>query len=325
MNKVIEHFTETMNQMGSEGTPFLFVVDYEMNNPLIFRLDEAAKRGVYYDIGGLRNYEDILSETQPLIFRKNPIDYSKYLDAFNKVLNAIRFGNTFLLNLTFPTEIETNWSMRSIFEKSTAPYRLLFKDQFVLFSPECFVKISDGVISSYPMKGTIDSTIVGADQVILSDEKEKAEHATIVDLIRNDLSMVADHVRVKRYRYLDEIVAHDKKLLQVSSEITGILPEDYRSKLGSIIWKLLPAGSICGAPKASTLKIIKETENYQRGYYTGVFGIFDGSGLDSAVMIRYIEKSENRYFYKSGGGITIYSDPMKEYRELIDKVYVATY
>jgi para-aminobenzoate synthetase component 1 len=146
-----------------------------------------------------------------------------------------------------------------------------------------------------------------------------------VDLIRNDLSIVAKDVKVNRYRYVEEIQAHDKTLLQVSSEISGILPPDYKSSLGTIITSLLPAGSICGAPKESTLKIIKEAEGYNRGYYTGVFGIFDGCNLDSAVMIRYLEKSDDKLWYKSGGGITIQSNPEKEYRELIDKVYVATH
>ena len=311
--------------MGKEGMPFLFIIDYEINRPLIFPLSEAAKSGVFYHLNGMRNYEDTFSGTDNPIFLRHPVDYNTYFAAFEKVIKQISRGNTLLLNLTFPTEIETNWNLRMFFEKSIAPYKLLFKDQFVLFSPETFVRISGGVISSFPMKGTIDAAIPLAAEVILKDEKEKAEHATIVDLIRNDLSMVAREVTVKKYRYIQEIVAQDKKLLQVSSEISGILPIDYQSYLGDIIIQLLPAGSICGAPKKSTLKIIRDTENYDRGYYTGVFGIFDGENLDSGVMIRFIEQDNGRLFYKSGGGITINSNPEKEYRELIDKVYVATH
>jgi para-aminobenzoate synthetase component 1 len=325
MTANFEAFVTKMNGLGQRKVPFLFMVDYEMNNPIILPLDEAAKREVFFSVNGMRNFENKILDEQPLVFNKYPIDYPSYQIAFNKVIGQIQRGNTFLLNLTFPTEIESGWSLRRIFEKSKAPYRLLYKDQFVLFSPESFVRIADGMISSFPMKGTIDASVANAAEVILADEKEKAEHATIVDLIRNDLSMVAHQVSVKRYRYLEEVVAHDKSLLQVSSEITGVLPADYPSQLGTIISKLLPAGSICGAPKASTLKIIRETENYDRGYYTGVFGIFDGVNLDSAVMIRYIEQVNGKLFYKSGGGITYFSDPEKEYRELIDKVYVPAY
>ena len=320
-----ENFTGEMNEMGRNGTPFLFIIDYEMNNPIICPLEDAAKRGLFYFVKGLRNYEPSALAGEPLIFAKYPMDYTDYLEAFHNVASEIGLGNTFLLNLTFPTAIETNWSLRKIFEKSDAPYRLLVEDRFVVFSPECFVRLNDGIISSFPMKGTIDASFPDAEHVILADEKEKAEHATIVDLIRNDLSMVSSQVQVKKYRYLDQIVTNDKTLLQVSSEISGQLPPNYKNNLGTIIGQLLPAGSICGAPKASTLRIIKETEGYERGYYTGIFGVFDGTNLDSAVMIRFIEQKEDKMCYKSGGGITMHSDPAKEYQELIDKVYAAAH
>ena len=111
-------------------------------------------------------------------------------------------------------------------------------------------------------------------------------------------------------------------MLQVSSEITGNLPSDYRNRLGEILVKLLPAGSISGAPKPKTLEIIQKAEGEKRGYYTGIFGYFDGHQLDSGVMIRFIEKAAEKYFYRSGGGITTQSISSLEYQEAIDKVYV---
>jgi para-aminobenzoate synthetase component I len=172
------------------------------------------------------------------------------------------------------------------------------------------------------MKGTIDASIQDAEQVILNDVKETAEHYTIVDLIRNDLNSVSKQVRVERFRYIDTIVTHEKKLLQVSSEVCGVLDKNYLSQIGDIIFALLPAGSVSGAPKSKTLEIIKATEERERGYYTGIFGIFDGYNLDSGVMIRYIEKSSKGYVYYSGGGITSFSNPLSEYQEMIDKIYV---
>lgn len=72
-----------------------------------------------------------------------------------------------------------------------------------------------------------------------------------------------------------------------------------------------------------TVEILKEIEGYERGFYTGVFGIFDGKNLDSAVMIRFIEKDKDgNLFYKSGGGITCDSDCKSEYEEMIDKIYL---
>jgi para-aminobenzoate synthetase component I len=161
-----------------------------------------------------------------------------------------------------------------------------------------------------------------AKEKILADKKELAEHVTIVDLIRNDLSQVASQVDVTRFRYVEEVRTGSKNLLQVSSEICGQLDAGYQNHLGDILLKLLPAGSVSGAPKPKTLEIIKDVEGEDRGFYTGVFGYFDGEKLDSGVMIRFIERRAGKYFYRSGGGITTQSVAESEYQEAIDKVYV---
>jgi para-aminobenzoate synthetase component 1 len=175
------------------------------------------------------------------------------------------------------------------------------------------------------MKGTIDASLPNAEQVILSDEKELSEHVTIVDLIRNDLSAVAKNVNVNRFRYVEKIQTSQKNLLQISSEIAGDLPDDYASFIGSTLISLLPAGSISGAPKRKTIQIIREAEQEKRKFYTGVFGYFDGINLDSAVMIRFIEQEGEKFYYRSGGGITAQSEAEKEYQEAIDKIYAPVY
>jgi para-aminobenzoate synthetase component I len=213
-------------------------------------------------------------------------------------------------------------SLEEIFQISSAPYKIYLKDKFVCFSPETFVKIRDAKIYSYPMKGTIDAGIENADQIILTDSKEIAEHNTIVDLIRNDMSLVAENVVVEKFRYLSHIQTNNKNLWQVSSEISGDLPKNYTENIGDILFALLPAGSISGAPKKKTLEIIEKTEQYERGFYTGVFGIFDGKNLDSCVLIRFIENQNGQLIYKSGGGITFMSEAEKEYDEMLKKVYV---
>ena len=202
----------------------------------------------------------------------------------------------------------------------------IMKDRFVVFSPEIFVKIRDEHIYSYPMKGTIDATLPDARRRILEDPKETAEHATIVDLIRNDLSMVATEVMVTRYRYIDELPTHQGALLQVSSEIRGRLTGGWQAEVGDLFFRLLPAGSITGAPKKKTMEIIAEAETYERGFYTGVMGYFDGNSLDSAVMIRFLEQqADGSLIFKSGGGITSQSDLTSEYNEMKQKVYVPIY
>jgi para-aminobenzoate synthetase component 1 len=212
--------------------------------------------------------------------------------------------------------------LENIYKNSTAKYKIKFDDQFVVFSPEPFIQVKGNKISSFPMKGTMDATIENAENKLMKDIKEISEHNTIVDLIRNDLSMVAKNVKVEKFRYIEKIKTHEKELLQTSSEISGNLLSNWEENIGDILFKILPAGSISGAPKQKTIEIIQQAEGYDRGYFTGVFGYFDGEGLDSAVMIRYVEKQGETFAFKSGGGITYYSECEQEYKELIDKVYV---
>ena len=310
-----------INKLAENRIPFLMIVDFEMKMPVLFPLDRLP--------------EDILFSTpahpgrgkpafppEGIDFHAEPVPYSRYRSAFNTVRENALLGNTYLTNLTFPSKIRTSLTLEEIYRVSRARYKLLYRNEFVVFSPEIFVQIIDGQIYSYPMKGTIDAGIPGAREILLNDEKEMAEHVTIVDLIRNDMSIHASDVRVEKFRYVDTLHTSNKKLLQVSSRIRGQLPGDYRSRLGEIIFSMLPAGSVSGAPKPETLRIIREAEDGDRGYYTGIMGYYDGRDFDSAVLIRFIENRDDQLFYRSGGGITFMSEPEKEYQELIDKVYV---
>ena len=111
----------------------------------------------------------------------------------------------------------------------------------------------------------------------------------------------------------------------MSSKIVGKVKQEYNGKIGSLLQKLLPAGSILGAPKPKTLEVILEAENYDRGWYTGVCGWFDGRNLDTCVMIRFIEKDGDELYFKSGGGITHLSRLEDEYEEMKNKIYVPIY
>lgn len=313
-----------MNDYGTKGRPFLFIIDFEMNHPLILPLDEVDSNNILFDVEGNRNFSEASAYTDNFFFRiREAISFERYSQAFTYCMQQLTFGNSYLLNLTFPSEIETDLRLKDIFHRSKSKYKLWYKDEFVCFSPETFVKISGGKIYSFPMKGTIDASVNNAEQIILNDKKETAEHYTIVDLIRNDLSMVAHRVRVEQFRYIDRISTQNKDLLQVSSRISGMLPPDYASRIGSIIFTLLPAGSVTGAPKKKTVEIIKQAEQYDRGFYTGIFGYFDGNDLNSAVMIRFIEQTEGKLYYKSGGGITTQSKLQDEYQELLHKIYLS--
>lgn len=316
---------EYMNNKGRAGRPFLFIINYKADIIHIYEPNEIDSTELLYHINGFTNSSDSTTEKQPVEWKTSPVPFSIYQKAFQQVVNEIKAGNSYLLNLTFPTEITTNLSLKSIFQQAKAPYKIWLKDQFVCFSPETFVRIQAGYIRSFPMKGTVDATLPNAEERILSDPKEAAEHATIVDLIRNDISRVASEVRVKKYRYLDRLTTNRGALLQVSSEIEGKLPCNWKERIGNILFELLPAGSISGAPKKKTLEIIENAEIDGRGFYTGICGYFDGEQLDSAVLIRFIAQNGKQLYFRSGGGITSQSDIQKEYNEIKQKVYVPIY
>ena len=318
----LNEFIEKANFYGAQQIPFIFLIDFELNKPFLITFDEAEKNNILFQVDGVKNTKDkVFSNEQPKL-EFSPISYTKYQKAFGLVMKNILAGNTYLINLTFPTRINTNRSLSELFYLAQAPYKLYYKNQFIVFSPECFVKTQDNYIFSYPMKGTIDADLPNAAKTILENKKEEWEHNTIVDLIRNDLAIVSKNITVTKFRFLTEIHTIRKNLLQVSSEIRGELSENWRNNIGDILATLLPAGSISGAPKQKTVEIIHQAEKSNRGYYTGVFGVFDGENIDSAVNIRFIENTQDGLQFRSGGGITSNSDPISEYNEMIDKVYV---
>ncbi len=301
---------------------FLFIIDFDCLQCLIFSPEDAAKNGIYYDFEGKTNFKKSIKDSGTKGFNFSPVAFSEYREAFNRCKSALQRGDTYLINLTFKTPICTEYSLEEIFYFSKAKYKLLYKNDFVVFSPERFVKISSGKIETRPMKGTIDAAIPDAENALLTNKKELFEHNTIVDLLRNDLNIISHDVSVSEFRYIDKLETNRGDLLQVSSTITGQVEDDYFSRLGEIICSLLPAGSVTGAPKQKTVEIIREIENYNRGFYTGVFGFFDGETTDVAVSIRFVENIDGKLFYKSGGGITAFSNVNEEYDELNKKIYV---
>ncbi|MCO6495638.1 MAG: aminodeoxychorismate synthase component I [Bacteroidetes bacterium] len=300
---------------------FVFIIDFECEKFFLYSPDEASKKGILFDIKGKTNCNKI-EISKKIELEIQPIEKAMFSDRYNTALEYLENGYSYLLNLTFPSRINTAIDLSEIFHLSKAPYKLLFQDKFVVFSPECFVRINGNEIYTYPMKGTIDANIPNAKEILLNNKKEEWEHNTIVDLLRNDMAMIAKDITVTRYRYPEKIKTHKNEIYQTSSEIKGILDEHWRNTIGEDFLKLLPAGSISGAPKEKTLEIIKECEIDSRGFYTGVFGFFDGSSIDSAVSIRFIEKNNHQLYFRSGGGITANSKMEDEYLELVQKIYI---
>lgn len=316
-----------LNQLAKENEPFLFVINYEGTEAYIRKLSEIDPAACLYDFEGVSNAGTMASQPLPssILWDVEAPLYEDYEKSFEVVERHIKAGDTHLVNLTSPVAVLCNLSLEEIFLHTQGKYKLMLKngDQgFVCFSPETFVRINEGRIYSYPMKGTIDATLPNAEQIIMADEKEAAEHVSVVELISEDLSRVSSDVRVDCYRYVDRLHTNKGDILQTSSEVSGLLPADYPGRLGEIIDAQLPAGSITGAPKAKTVEVIREAEHYDRGYYTGIMGIYDRGNLNTGVMIRFLEQNAHGMCYKAGGGVTSQSVCRKEYEEVIRKVYL---
>lgn len=313
---------ETINSLASHGRPFVFAINYNATDCRLWPIDSVPPT-VAYNLQGFTN--DPAGGPRPragnIEWAVAPEGEAEYARRFNIVRRHLLHGDSYLVNLTTRMELHTNLSLRDIYARARAKYKLLIDGEFTCFSPETFLQIRGHAISCFPMKGTI-ADAPGAEAALMANEKEAAEHATIVDLIRNDLSMVAGDVRVERYRYAERLHTNHGNIIQTSSRITGRLARGFESHLGEIIFSQLPAGSVTGAPKPMTLKIIDEAENYRRGFYTGVMGCWHDGCLDSAVMIRFIDTGGGRLWYKAGGGITAKSDCHSEYLETLEKVYV---
>ena len=374
-----QEIIDKINRLASQDEPFLFVINYQGDKAFIRLLSDINPEECLFDFEGRGNLSHAWKETwkegtseketwkkvtseeeiSETTWQIEPPLYEDYERSFNIVKSNIMAGNSYLTNLTCRGPVSCNLSLEDIFHRAKGKYKLLLRRKrnltpFVCFSPETFVRIKGGRIYSYPMKGTLDASLPNAEKQLMEDQKEAAEHATIVDLIRNDLSRVAEDVRVDKYRYIDVLHTNKGNILQTSSEISGRLPEDYPHHLGEILDAQLPAGSITGAPKDKTMQIIQEAEGYDRGFYTGIMGIYDQGELNSAVMIRFIEEetspvdfeadgeknfkasegkgdeasegkrdeASRKLYFKAGGGITSKSDCRKEYEEVIQKIYL---
>lgn len=313
---------DRMDELSDKKVPFFFMVDFLVENVLVYVESELKENSILVDFQNFRNINLYEGEKKDIHLKSFPESKQEYRKGFDIVQGNLKLGNSYLTNYTCKTEIEINLSLEEIFHLSKAKYKVLHKDEFVFFSPETFIEVIDNEIFTHPMKGTIDAEKENAIEVLKNDIKEKAEHYTVVDLLRNDLSMVADEVKVNEFQRIDFLKTNKKNLYAMSSEISGKLKPEFQNKIGSVMKNLLPAGSVLGAPKPKTLEIIQEAEDHDRGFYTGVCGWFDGKNLDSCVMIRFIEKESGKLYFKSGGGITHLSNFADEYQEMKNKIYV---
>jgi len=249
-----------------------------------------------------------------------------YAEAFARVQEELRAGNSYELNLTYREEITTDSCPLEVYRRlrstSPAPYAgLLRHDSTWLLSasPERYATIDRSrVLETRPIKGTTPRGATSQEDAQLRaqlavEPKFRAENLMIVDLIRNDLSMVCEVGTVEVPRLME--VESYASVHQLVSTIRGRLRDD----VGTVdaLRALFPAGSMTGAPKRRTMTIIDEVETSPRGIYAGSFGWISGDGrADLGVVIRSLFRSGGRpWVLGTGGAITVLSDLQQEWAE----------
>lgn len=252
----------------------------------------------------------------------------EYLSAIKKAKSYISLGDIYQINLSQRFKIPFKGDPKYFYSKvrkiNPAPFGafLNYSDfQVISNSPECFLKIQDGAIETYPIKGTRPRGKNPAEDDMLIKElktntKELAEHIMIVDLERNDIGKVCKTGTIK-VKELERIVTYPT-LHHMVSRVKGRI----KNSVSPIdcIKACFPGGSITGAPKIRAMEIIDELEPTPRGIYTGAIGCIDFSGnANLGMAIRTAVVSNNEMHLNVGGGIVADSVPEDEYEETLLK------
>jgi para-aminobenzoate synthetase component 1 len=261
---------------------------------------------------------------------------SEYFAAIEAIKERIRRGDTYQTNLThqITVDLPSDFQNQAVFErlrqKHPAPFAAYIDRRgstVISASPERFFRVAGSHIETSPIKGTRPRGRTPAEDQRMrheleTSEKDRAENMMIVDLLRNDLGRVCEYgsVRVRELCSVLELPT----VFHLVSTIDGDLRQEI--KPSDIIRALFPSGSITGAPKISTMKIIDELEPDQRGLSMGAIGVYippNGfdlpPGIDMSVAIRTMAIRNNTATFNVGGGITIDSDPECEYQESLIK------
>lgn len=247
-----------------------------------------------------------------------------FKEAARRIHDYIATGDTYQVNLSRRTSRPTALSAEKIYDAlrrvNPSPYMGLFKlREFALVcgSPELLVKLEAGVISSRPIAGTRPRGTLAADDSnlsaeLLANEKERAEHLMLVDLIRNDIGRVAEFgsVRVPEFMVLERY----SHVMHIVSQVEGRL-EAGRTWV-DVFKSMFPGGTITGCPKIRTMEIIEELEPVGRGFYTGSLGWISYAGeMEMNIVIRSMLLQDGIAHVQAGAGVVADSDPERELDE----------
>ncbi len=256
-----------------------------------------------------------------------------YADAFAEVQEQLHAGNSYEVNLTYREEIDADDPLATYLRlrsSNPAPYAGLLRHQgthLLSSSPERYATIDradsgERWLETKPIKGTTargDTPHQDEQRAhqLATDPRFRAENLMIVDLLRNDLSMVCEvgSVTVPSLMAVESYAS----VHQLVSTVRGRLRDDV-STLGAL-WALFPAGSMTGAPKLRTMQVIDAVEARPRGLYAGAFGWICADGrADLGVVIRSLYGApDGSWWIGTGGGITVRSDVDEEWAETLLK------
>ncbi|PWY55300.1 aminodeoxychorismate synthase component I [Legionella qingyii] len=257
------------------------------------------------------------------------LDKQDYMNAFSSVYQFLKEGRSYQVNLTQPFHAAyegNSWAFyKKICMKNPVPFSAFLRTpaaDILSFSPERFLFYDEGKLVTSPIKGTIgrstnEAEDDGLKNKLSSCEKNRAENVMIVDLLRNDLGKIAKSGSVN-VTNLCEIQSYNSVHHLVSTIEAQCLPTILPFEA---FLSCFPGGSITGAPKIESMRIIDEQESYARGVYCGAIGYFSRHGrFDTNIAIRTITAKENILHLAAGGGIVIDSDCEDEYRECFIKI-----
>jgi anthranilate synthase component 1 len=304
------------------------------------RLDEFESPGVAYAFGRQHalelarqavNGDPLVGEPPVQTDRatfESDCTREAYAERVRRVKAYVREGDTFQANvsqrLVAPAAVHPVDAFDALREVNPAPYSALVEFpgvDLVSASPELLLERDGDRLLTEPIAGTrprgeSPDTDDDLEADLLGDEKERAEHAMLVDLERNDLGKVSEFgsVDVSEYRRVDRY----SEVMHLVSKVEGRLRDD--RDLTDAIAAVFPGGTITGAPKPRTMEIIDELEATRRGPYTGSIGIFGFDGRATLnILIRTLVRYRSRYYLRVGAGIVHDSVPEREYEETLDK------
>ncbi len=247
-----------------------------------------------------------------------------------ETIEEIKSGNTFQCQIGFQVRYEVKGDSLPIYETlrkvNPSPHMFYLKfegeKKLIGASPELLFRLRQGEMESFPLAGTTrrgsseeeDRELV---RVLLNDPKERAEHNMLIDLHRNDIGRVARFGTVKVRRRFD--IKKFSHVQHISSEVVGIIRND--EDMFSGLARSFPAGTLSGAPKIESIKIIQRVEQDPRGPYGGAVGHFGVNGdCIFAIPIRSFFVSGEQGFARASGGIVYDSRPEAEYQEVQNKL-----